>query len=72
MTSALLESPFTLPVRGGPPSFARGRPATLEERLDRIWRALSAGERADCPICRAPMRLEDGAGRCGSCGSRLS
>jgi hypothetical protein len=45
--------------------------STLASLIGRHWEGLWAGG-TPCPICGAPMRLRDGAGRCPSCGSVLA
>jgi hypothetical protein len=72
MTSALLESPLSLFAETRRARPAGGGGTTLEERLDEAWRAVRAEGQAECPVCRARMRLQDGAGRCTGCGSTLS
>jgi hypothetical protein len=72
MSAALLEPPLAVrrkPLRAA--GRAGGGP-TLEERLSDAWRGLHTEGATACPVCRARMRLLDGAGECGSCGSRLS
>jgi hypothetical protein len=68
---SLLASPpslFAAARRSGP---AGGRGVTLEERLERAWRAVQAEGRAECPVCRAGMRADSGVARCTGCGSTL-
>jgi hypothetical protein len=50
---------------------AGGRPTTLAESLAGALRAAHAGEVAECPVCRAGMRLQGSAARCGGCGSTV-
>ena len=64
MSTAVLEAPTAL--------FARGRRPTLEELLEGRWRAAHADGEAACPVCEAPMRLEDEQAHCGGCGATLS
>jgi hypothetical protein len=64
MSTAVLEAPTAL--------FARGRRPTLEELLEGRWRAAHADGEAACPVCEAPMRLEDERAHCGGCGATLS
>ena len=45
---------------------------TLERRIARVWEGLTAAGVAECPVCTGRMRLADGVGRCGRCGSALS
>jgi hypothetical protein len=71
MTTALLEAPFDLFRAARSAGAPRGRPATLEERLEGVWRSVQADGRASCPVCSGAMRMEGGAGRCGDCGSTL-
>jgi hypothetical protein len=72
MTGALLEAPCSLFAEEGRVGQAGGRPTTLEERLEAAWGAVQANGEAECPVCRSTMRREEGAGRCGGCGSVLS
>jgi hypothetical protein len=67
MSSALLEAPAPL-FAAGP---AGGRRPTLEELLESRWRTARAEGEADCPVCRATMRLEGEQARCGGCGTAL-
>lgn len=45
--------------------------STLETLIQRLWEGLWAGG-APCPVCAGQLRLQDGRGVCGSCGSALS
>jgi hypothetical protein len=72
MSAAVLEAPATLFGEAPDAGPAGGRRTTLAELLDGTWRAARGGAEAECPICRAAMRLEAGAVRCGGCGTRLS
>ncbi|MGH2762367.1 MAG: hypothetical protein ACRDL4_21310 [Thermoleophilaceae bacterium] len=72
MTTALLESTLSPFGEAGRARPAGGRRPTLEERLEEAWRAVRADGRAECPVCHAEMRPEDGAARCGDCGSTLT
>jgi hypothetical protein len=72
MTPALLDSPLSRFAERGRTRPPGGGGATLEERLEAAWRAVRAEGRAECPVCRSPMRLDGGAARCGGCGSVLS
>jgi len=72
MTTALLEAPFELFGAARSSGPWRRRPATLEERLEGVWRAVQADGRGPCPVCGGGMHFEGGAGRCGGCGSTLS
>ncbi len=70
---AVAEPPVRLFGDGTDRSFApRRRGITLEERLDASWRALAGEGEAACPVCRAHMRLCEGAGHCDGCGSQLT
>jgi hypothetical protein len=72
MTTAFLESPLPLfgEARRSLPGGGRG--ITLEERLESALRSVQADGVAECPVCRAQMRAEDGAARCSGCGSTLT
>jgi tRNA(Ile2) C34 agmatinyltransferase TiaS len=72
MTTALLESRLSLFGEARRLQPARGRGITLEELLESTLCAAQAREGADCPVCHARMRAEDGAARCSGCGSTLS
>jgi hypothetical protein len=72
MTTALLERPLSLFGEARPLRPAGGRGTTLEELLDSTLRSAKAGITAECPVCQAEMRAEDGAARCSGCGSTLS
>jgi hypothetical protein len=74
MTPALLDPPRRGPVGGGASVLSSGGRPTLEERLDRCWRALRAEGTGDCPVCggRILPRAACGGGRCGDCESTLS
>lgn len=72
MTPAVLEAPQSL-LREAKAARRHGpRRLSLEERLSATWSAVSAGAAAECPVCRASMRLADGSARCCGCGSTLS
>jgi hypothetical protein len=76
MTNALLAAP-RLSLTGSRLSGSRanpqpGRGVTLAERLDGLWATLHTDGDAECPICRATMRLRHGVGECRGCGSKLS
>jgi ribosomal protein L37AE/L43A len=46
---------------------------TLEQRLDGVWEGLHAAGAAECPLCGGRMEeTDEGAGRCGGCGTSLS
>jgi hypothetical protein len=72
MNTALLESPLSLFGEARRSRPAGGRGITLEERLECVLRSVQADGVAECPVCRAQMRAEDGAARCSGCGSTLS
>jgi hypothetical protein len=72
MTTALLESPLSLFGDARRLRPARGRDMTLEELLETTLRSARAGAVAECPLCSARMRPENGAARCSGCGSTLS
>jgi tRNA(Ile2) C34 agmatinyltransferase TiaS len=72
MTSALLETPLSLLDEPRGAGLAFGRGTTLEERLEQALNRVRAERQAECPVCRAPMRLEGAAGRCTGCGSTLA
>jgi hypothetical protein len=72
MTSAVLESPLSLFAESHRVGTPGDRGATLEERLERALGAVRAEGVAECPVCQATMRLDDGAGRCTGCGSALA
>jgi len=44
--------------------------STLENLIQRLWEGLWAGG-APCPLCSGQLRLDNGRGRCNSCGSAL-
>jgi hypothetical protein len=67
-----LEAPTTLFATPFREREAGGARPTLEELLDATWRSANAHAQADCPMCRAPMRLEQGRARCEGCGTTLS
>jgi hypothetical protein len=72
MTTALLESPLSLFGEARRLRPAGGRGITLEELLESTLRSAQAGGVAECPVCHARMRSEDGAARCSGCGSTLA
>jgi hypothetical protein len=72
MSTALLEAPATLFADRRRAEPAGGGRTTLAELLDDTWRAARADADAECPMCHAPMHLEAGAARCGSCGTTLA
>jgi hypothetical protein len=72
MSAALLDAPTTLFASAGRGGAAGGRRATLEELLEGRWRTAHGEGETECPVCEAPMRLEDGQARCSGCGTTLS
>ncbi|MGH2715747.1 MAG: hypothetical protein ACRDM7_18020 [Thermoleophilaceae bacterium] len=72
MSTALMESPQSLLAGTSRNRPADGRGITLEELLESSWRAAQAEGLAECPVCHATMRAEDGAARCSGCGSTLT
>ena len=46
--------------------------STLETLIQRLWEGLWDAGGTPCPICRGQLRLQDGRGVCGRCGSALS
>ena len=54
-----------------PPAAAGTMGSTLETLLQRLWEGLWAGG-APCPLCSGQMRLQNGRGVCGRCGSALA
>jgi hypothetical protein len=72
MTPGLLESPPSLFAEARRCQPAGGRGMTLEDRLEDVWRAVQAEGVAECPVCHAALRTEDGAARCSGCGSTLA
>ena len=75
MSGALATAPLS-PFRGAPAAREherRGRPLTLEERLDGELGAALAGRLAACPACGGSMtRTAEAEARCGGCGTVLS
>jgi hypothetical protein len=55
----------------GAPAAAGTMGSTLEILIQRLWEGLWAGG-APCPLCQGQLRLQDGRGVCGHCGSALS
>ena len=53
------------------PAAAGTMGSTLEILIQRLWEGLWAGG-APCPLCQGQLRLQDGRGVCGRCGSALS
>ena len=53
------------------PAAAGTMGSTLEILIQRLWEGLWAGG-APCPLCSGQLRLNDGRGVCGQCGSTLS
>ena len=72
MTAALLDSPVRLFNAAAGPVRPGGGRMTLEERLTGTCRALQTEGVTECPACMSRMTLREGAGACGSCGTRLS
>jgi hypothetical protein len=74
MTQAVLDPPRRRPAGEGVDVLSSGGRLTLEERLDRSWRALRAEGVGECPVCRGRMLLRAGrgGGRCADCESILS
>ena len=74
MTPAVLDAPARNrgPANGSHRRHAHGGQATLAQLLDGTWRAARAHAEADCPMCKAPMRLANATARCESCGTTLS
>jgi hypothetical protein len=73
VSAALLDRPLPSPAPDAREHRRpRARRGTLEQRLEGAWARLAADGVTECPVCRASMRLDDGAARCGGCGSILS
>jgi hypothetical protein len=72
VSAALLEAPARpATVRAGGET-AGGSRATLEELLEATWHGALGQGQAECPVCRATMRMEGGGAHCRGCGSALS
>jgi hypothetical protein len=71
MSPVMLEAPPT-PSVSPHGARSRGRGVTLEERLERAWRAAQRDDVAECPVCRAAMLAEAAGARCEGCGSLVS
>ena len=52
------------------PAAAGTMGSTLETLIQRLWEGLWAGG-APCPVCSGQLRLDNGRGVCGRCGSAL-
>jgi hypothetical protein len=52
------------------PAAAGTMGSTLETLIQRLWEGLWAGG-APCPLCSGQLRLDNGRGVCGHCGSAL-
>jgi hypothetical protein len=46
--------------------------STLDTLIQRLWEGLWDAGGTPCPLCQGQLRLQDGRGVCGSCGSVLS
>jgi hypothetical protein len=72
VTAALLDTPSRAVAGACSSAASGGRSVTLEERLQSAWRALHAGDAAECPVCGSEMTLRGGAGECGACGAKMT
>jgi hypothetical protein len=69
--AALLDAPAAF--ASAPRGRAAGGPRpTLEELLEESWRTARSHGETECPVCQAPMHLDNALSRCSGCGSTLS
>ena len=70
--AALLDAPAAA-FASAPCGRAAGGPRpTLEELLEESWRTARSHGETECPVCHAPMQLDNALARCSGCGSTLS
>jgi hypothetical protein len=72
MSTALAGSPHSLFAGDAGPRRFGGPSMTLTERLEAVLVGVKEEGHAECPVCHAEMRRENGAARCGDCRSALA